>query len=50
MNNWNFFSFLLVAISLIEANYHGWKRPKFVSTTTITVLWFVGSFALWLVS
>lgn len=50
MFNWNLVSFLLVAISLTEAYLNGWKRPKFVSTATITGLWFVGSFALWLVS
>jgi len=50
MNAWNLISFLLVVISLIEAYQLNWARPKFVSWTTVAGLWFVGSFALWMVS
>lgn len=50
MANWNLYSFLLVVATLIQAYSLGWKRPKLVSFATITALWFVGSFALWMVS
>jgi len=47
---WNLISFLVLFAALYQAENNGWKRPKLVSWATIAVLWFGGSFALYLVS
>jgi hypothetical protein len=47
---WNTISLVLIILTFYQAENSGWKRPKFVSWATLSLVWFGGTFALWLVS
>lgn len=43
---WNLISVILVIMTLLEANKKGWRFPKVTSWAFVSLLWFVGTLAL----